>query len=74
MTQVEIYSSIVNIEGMEASTYGIKINDIIFNDISTDFDTVNNLVNLINSMMSGDESSRELIHEMIVNTVASYGL
>lgn len=74
MTQIEIYSSIVNIEGMEASTYGIKINDIIFDDISTDFNTVNNLVNLINSMMSGDESSRELIHEMIVNAVASYGL
>ena len=74
MNQVEIYTSTLVVEGMEISTYGLKFGDIVFDDISTNLETVSNLISLINSMISGDEKSRNLIREMIVNTVASFGL
>ena len=74
MTQVEIHTSTLTVEGMEIPTYGLQIGDIVFDDISTNLETVSNLVSLINSMISGDENSRNLIHKMIVETIASFGL
>ena len=74
MNQVEIHTSTLVVEGMEISTYGLQIGDIVFDDISTNLETVSNLVSLINSMISGDEKSRNLIREMIVETIASFGL
>ena len=72
--EVELYESIFRDEydNVEMPTYGIKINDVIFDDISVEKDVVSSLVNLINKMMSGDEKARQLIHCMIVESVSSY--
>ena len=72
--EVELYKSIVRDEydNVEMPTYGIKINNIIFDDISVDKDVVSNLVNLINKMMSGNEEAKKLIHCMLVESVSSY--
>lgn len=72
--EVELYESIFRDEydNVEMPTYGIKINDIIFDDISVEKDVVSSLVNLINKMMSGDEKARQLIHCMLVESVSSY--
>lgn len=72
--EVELYESISRDEydNVEMPTYGIKINDIIFDDISVEKDVVSSLVNLINKMMSGDEKARQLIHCMLVESVSSY--
>lgn len=72
--EVELYESIFRDEydNVEMPTYGIKINDVIFDDISVEKDVVSSLVNLINKMMSGDEKARQLIHCMFVESVSSY--
>ena len=72
--EVELYESIFRNEydNVEMPTYGIKINNVIFDDISVEKDVVSSLVNLINKMMSGDEKARQLIHCMLVESVSSY--
>ena len=72
--EVKLYESIFRDEydNVEMPTYGIKINDVIFDDISVEKDVVSSLVNLINKMMSGDEKARQLIHCMLVESVSSY--
>lgn len=72
--EVELYESIFRDEydNVEMPTYGIKINDVIFDDISVEKDVVSSLVNLINKMMGGDEKARQLIHCMLVESVSSY--
>lgn len=72
--EVELYESIFRDEydNVEMPTYGIKINDVIFDDISVEKDVVSSLVNLINKMMSGDEKARQLIHCMLVESVSEY--
>lgn len=72
--EVNLYESIFRDEydNVEMPTYGIKINDVIFDDISVEKDVVSSLVNLINKMMSGDEKARQLIHCMLVESVSSY--
>lgn len=72
--EVDLYESIFRDEydNVEMPTYGIKINDVIFDDISVEKDVVSSLVNLINKMMDGDEKARQLIHCMLVESVSSY--
>jgi hypothetical protein len=72
--EVELYESIFRDEydNVEMPTYGIKINDVIFDDISVEKDVVSSLVNIINKMMSGDEKARHLIHCMLVESVSEY--
>ena len=72
--EVELYESIFRDEydNVEMPTYGIKINDVIFDDISVEKNVVSSLVNLINKMMSGDEKARQLIHCMLVESVSEY--
>ena len=72
--EVELYESIFRDEydNVEMPTYGIKINDIIFDDISVEKDVVSSLVNIINKMMGGDEKATHLIHCMLVESVSEY--
>ena len=72
--EVELYESIFRDEydNVEMPTYGIKINDIIFDDISVEKDVVSNFIKLINEMMSGNEEAKKLIHCMMVEIVSSY--
>lgn len=72
--EVELYESIYTdvYDGTEMPTYGIKINDIIFDDISVEKDVVNNFMKLINEMMSGNEEAKKLIHCMMVEIISSY--
>lgn len=72
--EVELYESIFRDEydNVEMPTYGIKINDIIFDDISVEKDVVSNFMKLINEMISGNEEARKLIHCMMVELVSSY--
>ena len=76
MSKLKLYTSIYkNVEeDVEIPTYGLKIGEIIFDDISTDVETVKGFINLINSTMNGDEASKRVIQDMIVEAIASFGL
>ena len=74
MEVVELYESIYRdvYDGTEMPTYGIKVNDVIFDDISVEKDVVSNFMKLINEMMSGNEDAKKFIHCMMVEIVSSY--
>lgn len=72
--EVELYESIYRDveENIEEPTYGIKIRDVIFEDISCDKNIVKSFINFMGKSLSGDKKAKELLHTILVETVSTF--
>ena len=59
LPEVKLIDSEITLEGVKATTYGLKRGEIEINDISTDAESVQRLIDTINKV--GDVANKHLL-------------